>query len=274
MTESFATSDTAIRGRASHDIRMMPNTTEMSYARSLNGRNDGHRLMIGRIFIGTTLGVAVMLASASTSVAAASEQGDQSLTPAQVALFESNHLKDITKPVRLEYAFSHQGGVGDFDDTITADIRDVRADGRKDVWVQFLSGKRQEKYPPAMGFNGNPLLMYFLEHDVVEMQQATGGSAGYFRNLIRAAFLNADMHPAKVTFKGKTYDGREIVISPFRQDSHLAQFPAFRDKTYHFILCDSLPGTIYQISTTVPTVGSGVSGAFKEAMTYEGEKAP
>lgn len=274
MTESFATSDTAIFKRASHDIRMMPNTTEMSYARSLNGRNDGQRIMIGRALIGTTLGVAVMLASASTSIAAQNGQDDQSLTPAQVALFDSNHLKDITKPVRLEYAFSHQGGVGDFKDTITADIRDVRSDGRKDVSVQFLSGTRQVKFPPAMGFNGNPLLMYFLEHDVVEMQQATGGNAGYFRNLIRAAFLDADMHPTKVAFKGRTYDGHEIVISPFRQDSHLAQFPAFRDKTYHFILCDGLPGTIYQISTTVPTVGNGISGAFKEAMTYEGEKTP
>lgn len=213
----------------------------------------------------------MMLASATASIAAPDEQ---SLTPAQTALFDSNHLKDITKPVRLEYAFKHQGGVGDFDDTITADIRDVRPDGRKDVWVQFLSGTRAVNFPPAMGFNGNPLLMYFLEHDVVEMQQATGGSSGYFRNLIRAAFLDADMHPTKVTFKGHTYDGHEIVIAPFRQDPHLAQFPAFRDKAYRFILCDGLPGTIYQISTTVPAVGSGISGAFKEAMTYEGEQTP
>lgn len=215
-----------------------------------------------------------MLAFVSTSLAAQNEQGDQSLTPAQVALFESDHLKDISKPVRLDYAFTHQGGVGDFKDKVTADIRNVRTDGRKDVWVQFLSGTRQVKFPPAMGFNGNPLLMYFLEHDVVEMQQATGGSAGYFRTLIRMAFLNADMRPTKVTFKGQTYDGHEIVISPFRGDPHLAKFPGFRDKTYHFILCDSLPGTIYQISTDVPTVGSGISGAFKEAMTYEGEQTP
>lgn len=212
-----------------------------------------------------------MLACASVSSAA---PDDRSLTPAQVALFDSNHLKGITRPVRLEYAFKHQGGAGDFGDTITEDIRAVHPDGRKDVWVQFLSGTREMKFPPAMGFNGNPLLMYFLEHDVVEMQQATGGSSSYFRNRIRAAFLNADMHPATVSFKGRTYEAHEIVISPFRTDAHVAQFPAFKEKAYRFILCDGLPGTIYQISTTVPAVGNGNSGAFKEAMTYEGEQAP
>ncbi len=224
--------------------------------------------MITRALIGTTLGVSMMLAPASAPMAA---DDPPPLTPAQIALFESNHMKGISQPVRLDYAFKHQGGTGDFDDTVTADVRDVRADGRKDVWVQFLNGDHHMNFPPAMGFNGNPLLMYFLEHDVVEMQQATGGSSSYFRNLIRAAFLHADMHPADVPVGGKTCEGHEIVISPFRNDAHLAQFPGFQGKTYHFTLCDHVPGTIYRISTTVPAVGNGVSGAFEEAMTYEGE---
>lgn len=224
--------------------------------------------MIARALIGTTLGLAAVLASVSLARA----EDPPALTPAQVALFESDHLKGITQPVRLEYAFKHQGGAGDFDDTVTADIREVRADGRKDVWVQFLSGAHHMNFPPAMDFQGNPLLMYFLEHDVVEMQQATGGSSAYFRNRIRQAFLKADMHGTQVKIDGKTCEGHEIVISPFRTDPHLASLPAFRDKTYHFTLCDRVPGTIYRINTTVPAVGNGVSGAFEEAMTYEGEK--
>jgi len=226
--------------------------------------------MIRHALIGTTLGVVCMLAPAASATAADDEP---SLTPAQVALFESNHLKDISRPVRLEYAFTHQGGAGDFTDKVTEDIRDVRSDGRKDVWVQFLSGTRQMKFPPAMGFNGNPLLMYFLEHDTVEMQAATGGASGYFRNRIRDAFLHAEMHTAEVTVGGRTCAGHEIVIAPFRDDPHFAQ-SAFREKSYHFTLCDGVPGTIYRISTTVPAVSNGASGAFEEAMTYEGEQAP
>lgn len=228
--------------------------------------------MIGRALIGTTLGVATLLAAVLPAAAA---DDPPPLTPAQAALFDSNHLKGITRPVKLEYAFKHQGGTGDFDDIVTADVRNVRPDGHKDVWVQFLTGTHRMNFPPAMDFQGNPLLMYFLEHDVVEMEQATGGTSAYFRNRIRAAFLDADMHETKVAIgDGQSCEGHEIVIEPFRTDPHLAGFPAFRDKTYHFTLCDRVPGTIYRISTAVPTVGNGISGAFEEAMTYEGEAAP
>ena len=226
--------------------------------------------MMRHALIGTTLGVAWMLALLAHAMA---EDGQPSLTPAQVALFESNHLKGITRPVRLEYAFTHQGGAGDFTDKVTADVRDVRADGKKDVWVQFLSGAHQMNFPPAIGFNGNPLLMYFLEHDAVEMQEATGGASGYFRKRIRESFLHADMRPSEIAVGGKTCAGHEIVIAPFRDDPHFAQ-SAFRGKTYHFTLCEDVPGTIYSISTAVPAVSTGVNGTFEEAMTYEGEQAP
>jgi len=225
--------------------------------------------MMRHALIGTTLGVAWMLAPLAHAMAA---DDAPSLTQAQVVLFESNHLKDITRPVRLEYAFTHQGGAGDFTDKVTEDIRDVHPDGRKDVWVQFLSGTHQMKFPPAIGFNGNPLLMYFLEHDATEMQQATGGASGYFRNRIRNAFLNAEMHSIAITVDGKTCAGREIVIAPFRDDPHFAQ-SAFREKSYRFTLCDGVPGTIYRIATTVPAVSNGAGGVYEEAMTYEGEQA-
>jgi hypothetical protein len=81
------------------------------------------------------------------------------------------------------------------------------------------------------------------------------------------------MRPTEVTVGGKTCAGHEIVIAPFRDDPHFAQ-SAFREKSYHFTLCDGVPGTIYRINTTVPAVSNGASGAFEEAMTYEGEQAP
>lgn len=226
--------------------------------------------MISHPLVGSTLAVAAMLAAGT---AAMGGDDEPALTPAQVALFESDHLKDITRPVQLEYEFTHRGGAGDFTDAVTADVRDVRPDGRKDVWVQFLTGEHQMRFPPAMGFKGNPVLMYFLEHDTVEMQQATGGAQSYFRNRIREAFLHADMRIAGLTVDGKTYAGHEIVIAPFRNDPHFAQ-SAFREKAYHFTLCEGVPGTICRISTTVPAIGTGGTGAFEEAMTYEGERAP
>ncbi len=113
--------------------------------------------------------------------------------------------------------------------------------------------------------------MFFLEHDVIEMRQATGGAATYFRNRIRRAFVDgAEMHPVEVTVDGGKQSGTEIVITPFRNDAMVERFPGVADKTYHFILCDAVPGTIYQISTAAGK--SAVPSAFEESMTYSGER--
>ncbi len=217
------------------------------------------------------IGAALLLGAAGAARAA----DPPPLSQAQIALFESDHLKSINQPARLDYAFEHHGGSGDYTDKVSADIRQVNEDGSKDVAVQFLTGEHQMNFPQVNGFHGNPLLMFFLEHDVVEMREATGGAATYFRNRIRRAFLDgADMHPVEVTLDGKKQSGTEIVIAPFRHDQMIERFPGVADKTYHFILCDAVPGTIYQISTAVPkpaAPGPAAAAAFAESMTYSGE---
>jgi hypothetical protein len=215
----------------------------------------------------------VSLAVVALAVCAAAPAGaddDRPLSPAQIALFESNHLKEISHPVVLDYRFRHHGGPeGDYEDKVSADIRAVHPDGRKDVWLDFLSGDRQVNFPPAMGFNGNPLLMFFLQHDVMEMAAVTGGSAQYFRNRIRDAFADgAAMHPAEVTIDGAPQHATEIEVTPFSHDPNLTRFPAFAAKTYHFILSDAVPGSIYEISTTAPGTAPD---SFEEGMTYAGE---
>jgi hypothetical protein len=197
---------------------------------------------------------------------------ERPLSPAQVALFESNHLQDIARPIVLEYAFHHTGGMaGDFDDKVTADIRSIHPDGRKDIWIDFLTGPHHVNFPPALGFNGNPLLMFFLEHDVTEMRDATGGAAQYFRNRIRDAFVDrAEMRAVDITLDGKSEKATEIALAPFRDDPQFAQFPSFRDKTYHFILAEAVPGRIYEISTTLPS-RDDTKNSFEEAMTYRSE---
>jgi hypothetical protein len=126
-------------------------------------------------------------------------------------------------------------------------------------------------FPQVNGFHGNPLLMYFLEHDVIEMRQATGGAATYFRNRIRRAFADgAEMHPVEVTVDGRQQSATEITITPFRNDSLVERFPGVAERTYHFILCDAVPGTLYQISTATPK--SAAPSAFEESMTYSGER--
>ncbi|HKW55563.1 MAG TPA: hypothetical protein VJO12_17870 [Stellaceae bacterium] len=234
----------------------------------------GRRLAFYQALIGAALALGVI------GTAAAEDQAPP-LSPAQIALFESDHLKSITKPVRLDYAFDHHGGSGDFTDKVSETIREVHEDGGKDVAVEFLTGEHQTNFPPVNGFHGNPVLMYFLEHDVFELRQATGGAATYFRNRIRRAFLDgADVHPTEVSVDGKKQAATEIVITPFRNDAQIGRFPGVADKSYSFVLCDAVPGTIYRISTSVPkpaaptdaaTPAAPVPAAFEESMTYSGE---
>lgn len=213
-----------------------------------------------------------LTAAALVAGAGAVAAADPPLSPAQIALFESDHLKDIHHPVVLDYSFHHHGGAGgDYDDKVTADIRDIRQDGSKDVRIDFLSGARRLDLPPAMGFKGNPLLVFFLEHDASEMRAATGGSVQYFRNRISEAFGDrATLHPVDVKEGGATLKAVEIDVAPFRHDPHLARFPALAGKTYHFILSDAVPGSLYEISTTLAAPGDA-AGTLEERLTYAGE---
>src|SRR5258708_9244088 len=61
----------------------------------------GRRTVIHNALIGAALLLGVV---------GAAQAEDPPLSQAQIALFESDHLKGITRPVRLEYAFEHRGG--------------------------------------------------------------------------------------------------------------------------------------------------------------------
>jgi hypothetical protein len=224
------------------------------------------------VVIGLAVGMALLAAPAGAEEGAAGE-GDPPLSPAQIALFATEHLKAITRPVALDYAFEHRGGKsGAFSDKIVEEIRTVHDDGKKDVWIEFLTGERKVDFPPAMGFVGNPLLMYVLEYDVREMNEATGGAQLYFRNRMRNAFMtDSETRPITFPFGGGTETGTEVIVTPFRRDPNLAKFPAFAEKTYRFVLSPAVPGGIYRISTSVPDAG-GDAATFEDVMTYQGER--
>jgi hypothetical protein len=194
------------------------------------------------------------------------------LSSAQIALFESDHLHGVGDKTALTYDFEHRGAGGDYSDHVTETIQAVHDNGSRDVAVAFLTGTHAIEFPMATSFKGNPLLMYFLEHDVAEMHQATQGASLYFRNRIREAFLvGAETHAVTITHDGKQEQATEITVTPFLKDPMIDRFPAFAEKRYHFVLSDAIPGTIYEISTTLPHTDASV-GAFTDSVTYAGEQ--
>ena len=207
--------------------------------------------------------LAVVFFSIPISGAAAPEQP---LSAAQLALFASDHLHAIQTPTIIRYSFAAKNGTDSFVDNVTIGV-EPRPDGTKDVHTDFLSGDHHLPFAPASGFKGNPVLMFFLERDVMEMHKTTGGSALYFRNRIREAFLDrATTRPVSVAIDGKQQSGTEVTLTPYREDPMIARFQAYRDKSYRFVLVDAVPGTIYQISTLVPT--SSTTSASETTMTF------
>jgi len=213
----------------------------------------------------------------TATAARADDAAPPPLSPAQIALFESDHLKNIQHPDRLEYRFSREAGSdaldkagGGYVDRVELDLR-PRDDSKKDVWVVFLSGEHHVPFPPLSGFQGNPVLMFFLERDVSEMQQHLGGAASYFRRRLREAFLDrAQVKPVEVTRDGTTVPGTEITLTPFTDDPRIAGFPGVKDKIYRFVLSEGVPGGIYEIASEVPGE-AGQAPSVRETMIFAGE---
>ena len=221
-------------------------------------------LSIGAVFLGAALGLAIIVAQSRA-------EDTRPLSPAQIALFESNHLSAIDRKVTLEYVFRHEiEGPDSYTDKVELEVNEIRPDGKKDVSVDFLTGARHMYFPPVVDFQGNPLLMYFLEYDVKNLEHDTGGAALFFRNRIRQAFVDAArMQPVKITLDGREADATEIVIQPYANLSRPEVAP-FVEKTYHFILSDAVPGTLYQIRSEVPA--SNDAPAIVDSVTYAGER--
>lgn len=194
---------------------------------------------------------------------------ERPLSAAQIALFESDHLGAIRHPATLDYAFRHDGSEP-YEDTVAIVLRQVHDDGSKDVSVEFLSGEHRMEFSPVTRFHGNPLIMYFLEWDVLGMHKATGGSALYFRNRIREGFVDqAEIAGASISLDGRPEPATAITLQPYRQDPGIERYAAFRDKSYRFVLSDAVPGKVYQIEASLPG-GAADAPAILDRVTYEG----
>src|SRR5262249_29842751 len=146
-----------------------------------------------------------------------SRAGDEHpLSAAQIALFETDHLTEIRSPATLDYIFRHDGREP-YEDTVVIVLREVHDDGSKDASVEFLTGEQRMAFSPVTRFHGNPLIMYFLEWDVLGMQRATGGSALYFRNRIREGFVDqAEIADASIIVNVRPEPATAITLQPFR----------------------------------------------------------
>jgi hypothetical protein len=190
-----------------------------------------------------------------TTAATATEQtapASELVTEAESLLFETDHMAGLALPARLDYRFSWDGDKP-FEDRVILTVSRTRL-----AEVDYLSGAYHVNYPPVEHASGNPLLLYFLEHDLREMRRQTAGQPDYFRRLIRRAMARPDLkaEPTEVTVAGRKVAAMRVVIEPFRADPKAPErYPALIGKTYEFILAPTVPGQIVRLTSHVPLAG-------------------
>jgi hypothetical protein len=194
----------------------------------------------------------------AAALAALGASAQEQISEAEKLLFLTDHLRNVAPPATLSYEFRRTGTAeGRFDDTVQIRVRAASAGG-KVVSVTFFTGERRIELPEVVKPEGNPVLLYFLERDIREMERLTGGKAGYFRKAIRLALARSTAIAATtVSFAGRTLAAREITITPYVDDPLKARIGKYAAKIYLFTLSADIPGGVYSLRTVVPSPAGG-----------------
>ena len=194
--------------------------------------------------------------------------GDE-ISVAEHRVFLDNHLQNIRSATALPYVFTQKGSEKDsFTDRVTLNVG-AGAPDKRELKVDFLSGSRKMDLSSVEGGTGNPVILYFLEHDIRDMHNRLGGQEAFFRKRIRLALADkATVRPVKLKLAGKTIDGNEVSISPYLNDPLQDRLKQFVSKTYVFTLSEAVPGGLYELRTHVDA--TGVEPALDTVLTLDG----
>ena len=186
-------------------------------------------------------------------------------------VFGAGLLAGVTEPTVLHYRFEMSGKdiVPPFASHIDVDVREVAPDGAKSVFVDMFEGANRRQFGPIAAQDQNPLVLVFLQRDVTQMANLTGGAAGYFQQQVRRGFNDpAVVEPFEVTLGDRKLAGTRLVMTPFANDPNIDRFPQFKGKSYEFIVADGVPGGIYRLGSLVPGPADG-QAILQETVTFE-----
>jgi len=227
------------------------------------------RLLLPFAFAALAILVPQTLQAQAAAAGSASEDS-RPLSPAQIALFETPHLRGVVAPETLRYTYRRTGPAG-FTDTVEVHVREINPDGTKNLTFDFLTGPHRVIFPAIDHFRGNPLLMLVLERDVAAMKEAVGISSSYFRNRIRESFVQAaTVSDSSAEILGKPTPARVITVQPFAHETRLERIASLQAKRYTFVLADGVPGMIAEIRIETPPDQALQAPAMSEQITLTG----
>jgi hypothetical protein len=200
------------------------------------------------------------------------------LSEAEQLLFTYAHLSNTQSPGVLRYRYANVGSLAPAgEDEVSVRLEPGNRDEVRKVHVDYLSGKRAFALPDVESAIANPVILFFLERDVREMQRLTGGQANYFRKRVRLALADtAQVRAVTIEHEGRVMPAWEISVRPFDDDPMKARFAAYADKRYAFILSEGVPGMVVELRATMadgrpaPPDGSARPALMDESVRFVG----
>ena len=208
--------------------------------------------------------------------AAHAGDGQADFSAAEQLLLMDDQLRGMKAPTTLNYRYRKTGTLeAPREDTVDLKVRAQPNGQCCAASSDFLSGEHRVMLPDVEQAKGNPVILYFLEHDIRDMNRLTKGSMSYFRKRIRMAlFQGAQVSDVTLQYRGKTVAGRQITISPYVDDPNHQRFEQFVRKQYVFVLSQAVPGRVASIRTVAPAQGAA-SPLMQEELLLDGiELAP
>lgn len=185
-------------------------------------------------------------------------------------VFDAGLMRNVQQPQTMHYRYEMQGRslAEPYHSDVRMEVREVAADGAKRVWFDMFEGDNHRAFGPMKSLDQNPLVIVFLQRDVTQMGNLTGGSPNYFQQQVRRSFGEpATAEPLEVEVDGKKLPATRYVIHPYERDPNLERFAQFKDKAYEFVVAEGLPGGLYRIAASTPDPKDGHL-ILEESMTF------
>jgi hypothetical protein len=186
-------------------------------------------------------------------------------------VFDAGLMEGVSEPAVLRYRFEMHGQAVEppYTSHVDMDVREVGADGDKQVFFDMFEGPNRRQFGPMAAREQNPLVLVFLQRDVSQMGNLTGGSALYFQQQVKRAFSEpVAAEPLEVELGDRKLPATRLVIRPFANDPRIDRFPTYKDKAYEFVVAEGVPGGLYRIATRTPDPKDGHL-ILEESMTFE-----
>ncbi|WP_404989413.1 hypothetical protein [Caballeronia sp. LZ003] len=191
------------------------------------------------------------------------------IAPAERLLFMEPHLDGVDQQTELDYAVDFSGPPAKVKDTVRVLVVS-KGNTKNDARVSDRTGN----VDVPGGLPCNPVIIYFLEHDITEMQELTGGQRRYFQQRVRLALAaNPAITPVSGEALGlaRNVKAKQIVIQPFLNDPNAERLQQYTNKRYTFVVADDVPGHVVLIRTEVPGAGNDFAHPLqKETVAYSG----